>query len=419
MLASQGKLRVFWALGGDFNCSVAEAAAGIALCPQAAGSYTMAFDQVRQRRDFIVMKGLKCKQKEPKIPITNWDTQHVAVFLEGDPWQEDASALASTQGKDKEAQTIGSDLQAKIADLQAKMKSYGPGEWSDLDSSSDLDVLSTNKAMASGEGASSASLAPTQGGHGRSAGSHEAQRAWAALVADFPGSDKPPPPPPGQPTGEEMQPRPPPPEYRRRKLTRKGGNLGGSDEEAPPAKRPSPPRPADQDKGALAPTQDAAMEGGGAGGAGGAGGGGGGAGGGGGDHEENEAEETKEEGDKEEEPAADYGGPEDEGGSRQLAVKDEPAANPAAAPNIRYVTKEENVYRFSMELNQQYLAGGGGWGEALAPTQGITWGEALLAFKSKSSERRKETLERRALHKRLRATVRLWASGNYSFEELD
>ena len=101
------------------------------------------------------------------------------------------------------------------------------------------------------------------------------------------------------------------------------------------------------------------MEGGGAGGAGGAGGGGGGAGGGGGDHEENEAEETKEEGDKEEEPAADYGGPEDEGGSRQLAVKDEPAANPAAAPNIRYVTKEENVYRFSMELNQQYLAGGG------------------------------------------------------------
>ena len=282
MLASQGKLRVFWALGGDFNCSVAEAAAGIALCPQAAGSYTMAFDQVRQRRDFIVMKGLKCKQKVPNIPITNWDTQHVAVFLEGDPWQEDASALASTQGKAKEAQTIGSDLQAKIADLQAKMKSYGPGEWSDLDSSSDLDVLSTNKAMASGEGASSASLAPPQGGHGRSAGSDEAQQAWAALVADFPGSDKPPPPPPGQPTGEEMQPRPPPPEFRRRKLTRKGGNLGGSDEEAPPAKRPSPPRPADQDKGALAPTQDAAMEGGGAGGAGGAGGGGGGAGGGGG-----------------------------------------------------------------------------------------------------------------------------------------
>ena len=158
--------------------------------------------------------------------------------------------------------------------------------------------------------------------------------------------------------------------------------------------------------------------GGGGGGAGGAGGGGGGAGGGGGDHEENEAEETKEEGDKEEEPAADYGGPEDEGGSRQLAVKDEPAANPAAAPNIRYVTKEENVYRFSMELNQQYLAGGGVGGSPCS-NAGHHLGGSSLGLQEQEQREEKGTLERRAVQKRLRATVRLWATGDYSFEELD
>ena len=124
---------------------------------------------------------------------------------------------------------------------------------------------------------------------------------------------------------------------------------------------------------------------------------------------ENEGEEKREE-----EETPDYGDTAE--GERQLALAEQPPAN---TPNIRYVQKEENVYRFSSEIYVMYLAGGGGWGEALAPTQGITWGEALLAFKSKSSERRKETLERRALQKRLRATVRLWASGNYSFEELD
>ena len=317
-LASAQGRRCFWAIGGDFNCSIADAVKGITNCPQAAGNYAMAFDEVRKRRDFIVMCGKASKQREPRVPISSWDNQHVAVFMEGSPW--DQTALAPTQGRFLHQAT---SLQERIALFAPDMETESEGEDADMETET-LEVISANAAMQSprdtGGATSSASLAPTQGDDAPPQG-HDAatQKKRAQEWLDAP---------PEEPPAE------------------------------PPAKRSSPPRPAEQDKGA-------AMEG-----------------------EDKDAScanaEEKEDQENKEEDEVDFGEPkEDEQKEDEQAKEDEDTScanaeeKPKALPNIRFVDKRENTYVFNMDINREYLAGGG-WGEALAPTQGSGGGSQGL-----------------------------------------
>ena len=61
LAATQG-LRLFWAIGGDFNCSLVEANEGIKNVPKIANNFSLAHNHYHQRRDFIVMCGLGCEQ---------------------------------------------------------------------------------------------------------------------------------------------------------------------------------------------------------------------------------------------------------------------------------------------------------------------------------------------------------------------
>ena len=199
-LASAQGLRLFWAIGGDFNCGITEADEGIKRCPRAAGNYSMAVSPTHQRRDFIVMQGKGAKQIVPDEPLYAWDKMHVAVFCHGGPWR--APALAATQGEFlKEAEA----LQDQISSIATRPKDEEEDSDSEEEQPGELRVLTANTGLAS----SSSSLAPTQG--------------------------EGPPPPPREPfPASTITPPPPPPPQKR--------EAPEEPPEEPPQKRLSPPR---------------------------------------------------------------------------------------------------------------------------------------------------------------------------------
>ena len=335
LAATQG-LRLFWAVGGDFNAGEVDAKLGLKNCPRIAGDYSMAISASLGRRDFIVMQGMGSRQVVPPVHIQAWDKQHTAVFCEGSPW--DAQIFAPAEDKfAKQAE----DLQEKIALLAEVQEIIDDEETEEAKESGDTGGAASSASLALTQGdegpppptKSSAILVLTQGDEGPPPPTKS-----SASLALTQGDEGPPPPPAGAPSADRVTPPPLPPVATAPSppeswsFSRKRAHFEAvPTKDEPPPKCPTPPKSDEHEV------------------------------------EDDVADYSPDHVDDIEALASTQGGDD-------IEEEEEEDAPPQILPNIRFVEKVGNVYRFSLELNREYLTGGRWEGEALASTQGGAYG---------------------------------------------